>query len=84
MLGSVIDVFPAGLLTVQQCPNERQQSRVLTDVLQPINTDTDVVQTHQHQPAARHKQSAQLCVFCRSTVLTPAAVTDIQHTELNL
>lgn len=55
--------FSFGLLTIQQGPDERQQSWVLTDVLQPFNTDADIIQSHQHQPEAKHQQSA-LLILC--------------------
>lgn len=43
---------PDGLPTIQQSPDERQESWIFTDVLQPFNTDADIIQSHQHQPAA--------------------------------
>lgn len=42
------------VLTIQKCPDDRNDLRTLTNVLQSFNTDTDVIQSHQHQPA-KHK-----------------------------
>lgn len=65
-------VFPNSLLTAQQGPDERQESWALTDVLQSFNTDADIIQSHQHQPAAKH----ELTVCFTKTLLCTA---DVQH-----
>lgn len=36
------------LPTIQQHPDERQESWMLTDVLQPFNTDAHIIKSHQH------------------------------------
>lgn len=46
-----------GFPTIQQGPDEKQESWVLTNVLQPFNTDAHIIQSHQHQPAPKHQHS---------------------------
>lgn len=48
-------MFPKSLLTTQQVPDKRQECWALTDVFQPFNTDADIIQSLQHQPAEKNK-----------------------------
>lgn len=51
-------LYHKSVLTIQQCPDERNDLWTLTNVLQSFNTDTDIIQSHQHQPAEeRHIQA---------------------------
>lgn len=46
-------MFPIIQPTIQQGPDEMQESWVFTDVFQSFDADANIIQGHQHQPAKK-------------------------------